>query len=201
MKYQFPTIKNISDVLPAIAGSSEFIVAEREGYCVINYMVSLDTTFPEVTDELSAIRRECRGLIFDSKSGRILRRPFHKFWNINEREETRSTSLEFNKPHKVYTKLDGSMLAPFELGHGTGVIRWGTKMGAGTDVAMAAEVFVAKNMKYQKFAEWCIKQDITPIFEFTTPGKHRIVIGYERPMLTLLAARYMITGKYLSINL
>jgi hypothetical protein len=71
MKYEFPQIQNIADVLPAIAGSSEFIVAEREHYRVINYMVSLDTTFPEVTDELSAIRRECRGLIFCSHTGAI----------------------------------------------------------------------------------------------------------------------------------
>ena len=39
MNYKFPYIKNISDVLPAIAGRDEFTVAEKEGYTVINYNV------------------------------------------------------------------------------------------------------------------------------------------------------------------
>lgn len=147
---------------------------------------------------LKAIRRECRGLIFCKKTGRITRRPLHKFWNINEKDETQIDNLDFSAPHRVYTKLDGSMISPFEVEYGSGVIRWGTKMGAGTDVAMAAEVFVAENSKYQKFAEWCISRDITPIFEYTAPGQYKIVVDYDKPMLTLLAARHMISGKYVS---
>ena len=45
MSYEFPVIKNISDVLPAIAGKEEFIVAERNGFNVINYLVNYELTF------------------------------------------------------------------------------------------------------------------------------------------------------------
>ena len=41
MKYRFPHITHINDVLPAIEGRDEFIVAEREHYTVINYMVAM----------------------------------------------------------------------------------------------------------------------------------------------------------------
>ena len=41
MNYEFPTIRNISDVLPAIMGRDEFVVAEKEGYTVINYNVMM----------------------------------------------------------------------------------------------------------------------------------------------------------------
>ena len=37
MNYEFPIIRNISDVLPAIHGRDEFVVAEKEGYTVINF--------------------------------------------------------------------------------------------------------------------------------------------------------------------
>ena len=41
MNYEFPIIRNISDVLPAIHGRDEFVVAEKEGYTVINYNVMM----------------------------------------------------------------------------------------------------------------------------------------------------------------
>lgn len=76
MRYQFPRIEHINDVLPAIEGREEFIVAEREWGKVINYMVNLADTFPPVAtsggsarmreeqSRLKALRRECRGLLF-----------------------------------------------------------------------------------------------------------------------------------------
>lgn len=211
MHYDFPEIVNLDQVLEAISGVEGFIVAPRDWGTVVNYVNMGSDMFPEVRTaggsasmrekqtRLKAIRRECRGLICCKKTGLITRRPLHKFWNVNERDETQLDKLDFSVPHRVYTKLDGSMLVPFEIEHGSGMVRWGTKMGAGTEVALAAEVFVAKNPKYQLFAEWCIQQGVSPIFEFTTPGKHKIVVDYDAPMLTLLAARHMITGEYLDL--
>lgn len=34
MNYEFPYIRNISDVLPAIEGRDEFVVAVKEGYSI-----------------------------------------------------------------------------------------------------------------------------------------------------------------------
>ena len=48
MNYEFPIINKISDVLPAIEGRDEFVVAEKEGYTVINYNVMMADTFPDV---------------------------------------------------------------------------------------------------------------------------------------------------------
>lgn len=216
MSYLFPTINHLDDVRPAIEGRNEFIIAERDWGFVVNYIVATVDTFPSVNtvsltngnaisspifetkdDHLAAIRRECRGLIFCKKTERIVRRPLTKFFNISEREETQIHQLNFNAPHRVYTKLDGSMIVPFEVDHGSGQIRWGTKMGL-SEVALKAEIFVAKNPRYQAFAKWCIAHDISPIFEYTAPT-NRIVVKYDQENLTLLAARHMITGEYLDI--
>ena len=39
-------------------------------------------------------------------------------------------------------------------------------------------------------------EGLTPVFEFTSPA-HRIVVAYDAPALTLLAARDTVSGRYL----
>ena len=56
MHYRFPEIRHISDVLPHIVGRDEFVVAEREGYTVINYVVAMADTF-DMTGMRSGIGR------------------------------------------------------------------------------------------------------------------------------------------------
>lgn len=199
MHYPFPKIETINDVLPSIEGRDEFVVANREHYTVINYLVSMDDTFPEIanpsemteTDRHYAIRRECRGLIFDT-DGKIISRRLHKFHNVGEREETQINKIDLSKPHVILEKLDGSMVTPISIG---GNIRWGTKMGI-TEVALGAEEFVAKNPQYQELARWCILNDKTPIFEWVS-RKQRIVIDYAEDDLILLAIRDNVTGEYM----
>ncbi len=203
MNYEFPTITNISDVLPAIEGRDEFVVAEKEGYTVINYNVMMADTFD------CNIRRECRGIIFDSKTGDIIRRPFHKFFNVNEREETQDHVVDLSRPHAILEKLDGSMIAPFYVttdefvekmdgGYYEKKMIWGTKMGA-TDVAEPVEEFVAQNYHYVEFAEEAIHHGLTPIFEWCS-RKQRIVLDYKEDQLILTAMRNMNDGSYASYD-
>lgn len=196
MHYTFPEIRTISDVLPHIEGREEFIVAEREGYTVINYVVAMANTFDMtgVDDLGGAIRRECRGLKF-APNGEIAARPFFKFFNVGEREETQPHLIDMSQSHVIMEKMDGSMIHPMVVG---GCIRWMTKMGI-TEVAMQAEAFIAKNVKYKDFAAWCIKEKLTPIFEWTSPF-NQIVLPYENDQLTLLAVRENVSGKFLSIH-
>ena len=198
MNYEFPLIKNISDVLWAIEGRQEFVVAEKEGYTVINYNVMMADTFPDVVWDqqslLAVTRRECRGIIFDSKTGDIIRRPFHKFFNVNEREETQDHHIDLSRPHAILEKLDGSMIAPFIVND---EMIWGTKMGA-TDVAKPVEEFVKNNPQYAEF-QYLIGSDFTPIFEWCS-RKQRIVLDYKEDQLILTAMRDMKTGQYMSYD-
>lgn len=191
MDYQFPRIQHLNDVLPAIEGLDEFIVATREWGTVVNYMVSMADTFPDVNNEMDAIRRECRGLLF-YPDGRIMSRRLHKFFNVNERDETAAHKIDLGKPHVILEKLDGSMITPVYTEAG---IRWGTKMGI-TQVSLQAEVFVAENPQYQELALWCQENGLTPIFEWVS-RKQRIVIDYPEDDLILIAVRDNVTGEYL----
>lgn len=210
MNYDFPMIRNISDVLPAIEGRDEFVVADKGSYTVINYNVMMADTFGHVDiatklikgakpffryESDALIRRECRGIIFDSKTGDIIRRPFHKFFNVNEREETQDHVVDLSRPHAILEKLDGSMIAPFVV---DGKMIWGTKMGA-TDVAKPVEKFVVQNYHYVEFAEEAIHHGLTPIFEWCS-RKQRIVLDYKEDQLIFTAMRNMNDGSYASYD-
>lgn len=189
MHYEFPIIKHIDDILPHIEGKDEFIVVDKGEYTVINYVYQDSDTFPHGNIYLP----ECRGLIFCSRTGKILRRPYHKFFNLNEREDTQEEVVDLDRDHYVFDKIDGSMVTPIQIGK---YIRWTTKMGI-TGVAVEAEKFVARNPKYTEFASYCINNGWTPIFEWLDISDP-IVLKYNEDNLILTAVRDNTTGEYRS---
>jgi T4 RnlA family RNA ligase len=196
MNYEFPIIRTIDDVLPHIEGRSEFIVADRDDHIIINYAVADRETFPPADTLTGMVRRECRGIIFDKATGAIIRRPYHKFFNINERDETQTHALDFTREHHVMEKLDGSMIVPYRVGdHVTGRLIWGTKMG-NTDVAQPVYKFIESHPEYTDIANLMINSGISPIFEWCTL-KQRIVLEYPEDRLVLTAARDMVDGSYM----
>lgn len=194
MNYAFPVINTIDDVLPAIAGRDEFVVAERDFGTVINYLVAMPDTFKMEgqDDVMGAIRRECRGLIFDNE-GHIMSRPFHKFFNVNEKEETQAHVLDLSRPHIVMDKLDGSMIRPVRM---NGMVRLATKMGI-TDIADAAYNILRHNQRV--WLEDMMVNGFTPIFEYIAPT-NKIVVEYAEAKLILTAVRETVSGEYRSLR-
>jgi RNA ligase len=195
MVYYFPEIKHIDDVIPHIEDRPEFKVMEKDWYTVINYMVAFEDTFSLIRERSHynmKIRRECRGLIFDTATGNLISRPYHKFFNAGEREETAINKINLYEPHVVLEKLDGSMIRPIPTKEG---FRLATKAGI-TDVAMNAEYFIADNLDYAEFINSCIDIGQTPIFEWVS-RKNRIVVDYPEDNLILTGIRNNFSGTYL----
>ena len=193
MNYKFPIIETIDDVLPHIKGREEFRVLDKEWYSVVNYMVAFENTFAwDENDTIgSAIRRECRGLIFDV-NGKLISRPYQKFFNVGEKKETQLDKINLYEPHVVLEKLDGSMIRPIPTADG---FRLATKAGV-TDVSMNAEVFIADKSEYSEFIQLMIYNvRATPIFEWIS-RKNRIVVDYPEDNLILTAVRDTVSGEY-----
>jgi RNA ligase len=175
-----------------------FIEADRGDHIIFNYLISTPMTFPAFTgdpvlDRKYAILRECRGITFDTVTGRCIARKFQKFFNANQIPETQVGTIDFTRPHNVMNKLDGSMITPFKA-TGWNTHRWGTKMGI-TDVAAPVEAHVDANPTYRELAILCDAVGITPIFEWTS-RQQRIVIDYPEDRLVLLHLRNIATGEY-----
>jgi RNA ligase len=192
MNYDFPQIETIEDVLDDINGYDEIRVMDKGDYTVINYVVAFEETFAWDSEDphASSIRRECRGLIFD-KQGKLVSRPYHKFFNAGEKDETQLNKINLYEPHVVLEKLDGSMIRPIPTSDGFVLA---TKAGV-TDIAQQAEEFIADKPHYSHLIHKCILMNVTPIFEWVS-RKNRIVVDYPTDNLILTGMRYNSTGLY-----
>jgi len=179
----FP-ITHIDDVLPHIEGRKDFIVAHKDGYSVIDYVFACDDTFDHPA------RLECRGIKF-APDGTVLARPLHKFMNIGQTPDTQPDKIDFNQPHVIMDKLDGSMIHPAIV---DGEVVFMTRMGR-TDVARKAERHLTDRLAYMCRLLLEATHPATPIFEWTAPD-NRIVVRYDDSKLTLLAIRRHEDGYY-----
>ena len=169
-------------MLPHLREGTGIRAWRRDGYTVVDYSFMDRETF------VTPIDHECRGLKFDAE-GAILARPFHKFFNLGERE--RVEDVDWSAQHCVLAKLDGSMVHPARLG---GELLMMTRGGV-TEQARAALGHATADVI--ALCEVMLNDGITPVFEFTS-SDNRIVIAYERAELTLLAARETVSGRYLT---
>lgn len=184
----FQVIRHIYDLKPYIDGFSEFCISEKEDFDMVFYNVQKPTTF----EYNAMMRRECRGIAFN-KFGGIIGRPYHKFFNIGEKEETRVSKIDFSQKHVLMEKLDGSMVFPVIV---NGKIILCTKRGV-SEVAKQAQKFIERsdNHKYINLIKNLNSKRLTPIFEWCSP-ENRIVIKHDEPRLILTGIRQWIYGFY-----
>jgi RNA ligase len=175
-------IETIDDFLPHISFDDGIVVSRRADHTVIDYVFVTENTFA------NPVALECRGLKFGA-DGRILARPFHKFFNLGEREPPEA--VDWSRPHLVADKLDGSMVHPCILGDRMVFM---TRMGV---TPQAETAFAAAKAAIRALSVDMLAKGVTPIFEFTSP-ENRIVVEYAEPQLTLLAMRETISGVYSS---
>lgn len=183
-------------VKKAIQGKDEFRIFERDGFVVVDYLITKADTFMHEDPELQKVLRELRGIAFSADGSHVISRPYDKFFNIGEKEETLLSNLDFTQHHVVLNKLDGSMIRTIPVYDGKS-FRLGTRAGL-TSVSMQAEKFWVRPenySRYQALFKWCEEMDATPIFEYVGPS-NRIVLHYEQEDLILTAVRNRMTGEY-----
>jgi len=190
-------ITDIQELREKVAHKEEIrestLSADLTSFC---YMISAENTFD------NPWARECRGIVFDS-AGKVCSRPLHKFFNVNEREETRAENLDWANVVRVMDKRDGSMIHPVKMSDGS--IRLKSKKSFDSDVAKAATSWVIREFEAGRkgvndiLSKLVLDIDCTPIFEWTAPDA-RIVLPYEQPELRLLHIRDNEDGNYWSLS-
>ena len=174
----------------AIKGMEEIdIYYSQAGYYSFDYNTKIK--YPTVTDWKTGVLRELRGLIVSAVTGKVLARRFHKFFNLDENEETNTKILDL-KDAKMYHKIDGSLVSPIRLD--TGEIIWATRR---VPIVVAPECLTPELMI---FVEGCVTKNLTPLFEYCQKDKYVGIIEHERNSLTLLAVRHNVTGEYMNLE-
>lgn len=193
MRYAFPEITDMEPLRQIVLKYKGFNLIRREDHIVFCYSYNSPDVFPPISNEEDVLRRECRGIAF-SPDGRVISRPYHKFFNVGEREETLASAVDLLQRHVILEKLDGSMIRPIPFGNG---YRLGTKAGL-TPVAAQPENFVGKNPHYDAYIRQEIERGRTPIFEWCS-RQQRIVIDYPVDRLVLTAVRENVSGRYVPL--
>lgn len=157
------------------------------GYKIFNY-----TDRAQCSKSWSKATLHSRGLIVDL-DGKIIARPFPKFFNWNEPKPKGYKTIGMDDPVSVVDKLDGSLGILYPTGYGKYAIA--TRGSFASDQAIhATEIW---NRKYQSDYAYMIRPTLTYLFEIIYP-ENRIVVDYRGlDDLVLLGAVEIETGRVL----
>lgn len=135
---------------------------------------------------------EARGIIFHVPTATIVCRPFSKFFNLDERPETKLEELP-DPPFIIWEKLDGSCCSSFLY---DGVLHMATPGSFESPQAIWATAFIKQKLKVSgKYDDFVEQNTIrTFIFEGLWPGSagnpNPTVLDYKgKEALILLAVR------------
>jgi len=133
----------------------------------------------------NSINRRARGIVFDTIAGRIVARPFNKFFNLGERPETEYkivSKLIEKYPCRITEKLDGTMISLFYY-NGEWLVA--TPGSLKSDQANYVKNNIIPNLNLSR-----IPTNLTLVCEFISPNDREVkVIDYkDREDLTVLSA-------------
>lgn len=122
--------------------------------------------------------RVARGLILNKSTGEVIAKPFPKFFNLNEMEETKLANLPTHLSYRAYDKVDGSLGIIFHNG-----MEW--------DMATRGSFY---SIQAQKGKELMKKYSMNVPFEYTllveiVYPENKIIVDYgDKEELVLLGA-------------
>ena len=187
----FPILMSDSAMRLAVADREEIrFMKQSNGTTVCSYIIASAETFRD------SYSREARGVVFDA-TGKVIARPLHKFFNVNERPETQVAAIDWSKVRRVMLKRDGSMIHTVAFPEDGRNFTVKSKKSFESDVAKQSKKFLLQRENYIKFCTDMTNAGRTAIFEWTSPTA-RIVVGYKQEELQLLHVRENHTGIYLT---
>ena len=179
---------------------SKFVL---DGYpvSVFNYRLAQYKDFVTPLEQRSEVKAyEMRGLTFVfNKDGSLYKRflLLEKFFNLNQVPESMYSIVKNYKIKFINNKEDGSIASYIELPNGKVIGK--SKMGFDNEQSNGINRIYKSRQDVKQFVDWCLKNDITAIFEYVSPA-NRIVLRYLEEDLILLRMRNNSTGKHLDIK-
>lgn len=144
---------------------------------------------------------EARGITFELDANdqpkRIACRPFAKFFNLGENPMVMNLDIRNETVEYVMDKMDGSLISTYlhYSENGSVYLKLKTKGSLHSEQAQAAQALLLRpeNAELRDVLEYLTMEGATVNLEYTAP-ENRIVLGYEKPELTILGARYIDSG-------
>jgi T4 RnlA family RNA ligase len=168
---------------------------------IFNYRLSTFQNFENPVPDRPDIKGyEMRGITFVwNQDGSLYKRYLllDKFFNLEQTPCSMYSVVKDYKIKNIYNKEDGSIASFVRLPNGKVLGR--SKTSFQSDQAIEIQKIYEKDGQIKQFVDFCMDEDIVPIFEFVSP-QNRIVVPYANTELILLRMRDNKTGEYLNIN-
>jgi T4 RnlA family RNA ligase len=168
---------------------------------IFNYRLATFQNFENPVSDRPDIRGyEMRGITFVwNTDGTLYKRYLllDKFFNLEQTPCSMYSVVKDYKIKNIFNKEDGSIASFVKLPNGKVLGR--SKTSFQSDQAIEIQKIYEKDGQVKQFVDFCMDEDIIPIFEFVSP-QNRIVVPYANTELILLRMRDNKTGEYLNIN-
>lgn len=128
----------------------------------------------------SKYTRDARGIIFEKSTGNLVAKPFPKFFNLGEMEETALLNLPVDSSYSTTDKIDGSLGIIY---HYNGELHVATRGSFNSEQAVKAKE-ILKNYRQ----EWLIP-GATYLVEIIYP-ENKIVVDYAGEEVLVLLGAY-----------
>jgi RNA ligase len=128
----------------------------------------------------------CRGLIWNTRNGQVVARPFRKFFNVSEHGDTDLADVA-DEPVEVWEKADGSLGVLYDTAAGLAVATRGS--------FTSEQAVHATGVLRSRYPNYRPPADVTTLVEILYPG-NRVVVDYrDLDDLLLLAGIDIATGR------
>ena len=168
---------------------NKYVFEKYLGNDIYSYNFSKQAFYNKIWDNMTT---QARGLFIDVKNNKIIARSYNKFFNINERKETKLENLEkeLKFPVKFYLKYNGFLGI---LSVKDNKLFFASKS---TDTGDYVEYFKSifynnyDDKQIEKIKEKIIQDDITIVFEVIDNVNDPHIIEYKEPKIILLDMIY-----------
>jgi T4 RnlA family RNA ligase len=168
---------------------------------IFNYRLATFQNFENPIPDRPEIKAyEMRGITFVwNTDGSLYKRYLllDKFFNVDQTPCSMFSVVKDFKIKNIYNKEDGSIASFIRLPNGK--VLGKSKTSFQSDQAIEIQKIYDTDPNIKEFVDFCMDQDIDPIFEYVSPT-NRIVVPYANTKLILLRMRDNKSGEYLDIN-
>lgn len=175
-------------------------VKYKDNLAIFNYELNMGIDLGINIDFLDPVVRECRGIVVDLNTNKIICHPFDKFGNYTEYY---ADDIDWSTA-RVQDKIDGSLVKLYWY---NGQWNWATNgMIDAKDAPTSSsrystfEDLIKSAVNYKDIPFWSLDKDSTYMFELTSP-ENRIVIEYNYTQLWHLGTRHNKSGIELDVNI
>ena len=167
---------------------SEGYLRKSETKDVVLYNYTQKTTFESYWNSHTV---KARGLIFNKKTQEIVARPFVKFFNLGENEETQLKNLPLKFKYESYEKVDGSL----------GIVYWfNNSWNVATRGSLNSEQAIEGQEILKEYDVSYLNKNYTYLVEIVYP-QNKIIVDYkDKRELVLLGANCVLEDVELSYD-